>query len=183
MKIMKFIALLTLILLGITSCMNESSKTVSTKDDAFKSMTAKEIVESGVSLNVTVADLEDMERESVSRSGAEERPLWTIPAYRAAHYRFVTHAKQDENGLLTWTAKCGADLNMSDDLFNAFVREFESVNGWIQECIEKGEKCEPIWINEEYLSNVLDDELIEERLNFLKESKAMINSNIKSLEQ
>lgn len=179
---MKFIAVLSLVL-GITSCMNESSKTVSTKDDAFKSMTAKEIVESGVSLNVTVADLEDMERESVSRSGAEERPLWTIPAYRAAHYRFVTHAKQDENGLLTWTAKCGADLNMSDDLFNAFVREFESVNGWIQESIEKGEKCEPIWINEEYLSNVLDDELIEERLNFLKESKAMINSNIKSLEQ
>ena len=179
---MKFIAVLSLVL-GITSCMNESSKTVSTKDDAFKSMTAKEIVESGVSLNVTVADLEDMERESVSRSGAEERPLWTIPAYRAAHYRFVTHAKQDENGLLTWTAKCGADLNMSDDLFNAFVREFESVNGWIQESIEKGEICEPIWINEEYLSNVLDDDLIEERLNFLKESKAMINSNIKSLEQ
>ena len=182
MRIMKFIAVLSLVL-GITSCMNESSKTVSTKDDAFKSMTAKEIVESGVSLNVTVADLEDMERESVSRSGAEERPLWTIPAYRAAHYRFVTHAKQDENGLLTWTAKCGADLNMSDDLFNAFVREFESVNGWIQESIEKGEICEPIWINEEYLSNVLDDELIDERLNFLKESKAMINSNIKSLEQ
>ena len=182
MRIMKFIAVLSLVL-GITSCMNESSKTVSTKDDAFKSMTAKEIVESGVSLNVTVADLEDMERESVSRSGAEERPLWTIPAYRAAHYRFVTHAKHDENGLLTWTAKCGADLNMSDDLFNAFVREFESVNGWIQESIEKGEICEPIWINEEYLSNVLDDELIEERLNFLKESKAMINSNIKSLEQ
>ena len=171
---MKFIAVLSLVL-GITSCMNESSKTVSTKDDAFKSMTAKEIVESGVSLNVTVADLEDMERESVSRRGAEERPLWTIPAYRAAHYRFVTHAKQNENGILIWTAKRGADLNMSDDLFNAFVREFESVNGWIQECIEKGEKCEPIWINEEYLSNVLDDELIEERLKFLEESKMLIN--------
>ena len=183
MKIMKFIALLTLVLLGITSCMNESSKTVSTKDDSFKFMTAKEIVESGVSLNVTVAELEDMDRESVSRSGGDERPLWTIPAYRAAHYRFVTHAKQNENGILIWTAKRGADLNMSDDLFNAFVREFESVNGWIQESLERGEKCEPIWINEEYLSNVLDDELIEERLNFLKESKVMINKSIKSLEQ
>lgn len=84
---------------------------------------------------------------------------------------------------MTWTAKCGADLNMSDDLFNVFVREFESVNGWIQESIEKGEICEPIWINEEYLRNVLDDELIEERLNFLKESKVLINTNIKSLEQ
>ena len=176
---MKFIALLTLLLLGITSCMNESSKTVSTKDDSFKFMTAKEIVESGVSLNVTVAELEDMERESVSRSGGDERPLWTIPAYRAAHYRFVTHAKQDENGLLTWTAKCGADLNMSDDLFNAFVREFESVNGWIQECIEKGEKYEPIWINEEYLNSVLVDEFVEKRLNIFKASKEAIN--IKSL--
>lgn len=182
MRIIKFIALLFFVL-GITSCMYESSKTISTKDDAFKVMTAREIVESGASINVTVVELEDMEREALSRSGAEERPLWAIPAYRAAHYRFVTHAKQDENGILTWTAKCGADLNMSDDLFNAFVREFESVNGWIQESIEKGEICEPIWINEEYLSNVLNDELIEERLNFLKESKVLINTAIKSLEE
>lgn len=182
MRIIKFIALLFFVL-GITSCMYESSKAISTKDDAFKVMTAREIVESGASINVTVVELEDMEREALSRSGAEERPLWAIPAYRAAHYRFVTHAKQDENGILTWTAKCGADLNMSDDLFNAFVREFESVNGWIQESIEKGEICEPIWINEEYLSNVLNDELIEERLNFLKESKVLINTAIKSLEE
>ena len=164
---------------GITSCINDSSKTISTKDDAFKMMTAKEIVESGVSLNVTVAELEDMERENVSRSSKEERPLWAIPAYRAAHYRFVTHAKQDKNGILTWTAKCGADLNMSDDLFNAFVREFESVNGWILESIEKGEKCEPIWINEEYLNSVLVDEFVEKRLNIFKASKEAIN--IKSL--
>ena len=157
---------------GITSCINDSSKTISTKDDAFKMMTAKEIVESGVSLNVTVAELEDMERENVSRSSKEERPLWAIPAYRAAHYRFVTHAKQDENGILIWTAKRGADLNMSDDLFNA-------LNGWIQECIEKGEKYEPIWINEEYLNNVLVDEFIEKRLNIFKASKEAIN--IKSL--
>lgn len=182
MKILRLIALLFLVL-GITSCMNESSKTISAMDDTFKTMTAREIVESGISINVTVDQLEDIEREIVSRNGEEERPLWSIPAYRAAHYRFVTHAKQDENGILTWTAKCGADLNMSDDLFNVFVREFESVNGWIQESIEKGEICEPIWINEEYLRNVLDDELIEERLNFLKESKVLINTNIKSLEQ
>ena len=182
MKILRLIALLFLVL-GITSCMNESSKTISAMDDTFKTMTAREIVESGISINVTVDQLEDIEREIVSRNGEEERPLWSIPAYRAAHYRVVTHAKQDENGILTWTAKCGADLNMSDDLFNVFVREFESVNGWIQESIEKGEICEPIWINEEYLRNVLDDELIEERLNFLKESKVLINTNIKSLEQ
>jgi len=168
MKIMKLLALLFLAL-GFTSCMNESSTSISAESDVFKTMTAEEIVKSGVSINVTVAQLEDMEREAVSRGGGEERPLWAIPAYRAAHYRFVTHAKQDDNGILTWTAKCGADLNMSDDLFNAFVREFESVNGWIQESIEKGEKCEPVWINEEYLNNVLVDELIEKRLNFLKE--------------
>ena len=182
MKIVKFIALLSFIL-GITSCMNDSSKTISTKDDVFKVMNAEEIVKSGASINVTIAELEDMERELVSRSSGEERPLWAIPAYRAAHYRFVTNAKQDENGILSWTAKSGADLKISDDLFNAFVREFESVNGWIQESIENGEKCEPIWINEEYLNNVLDDELIEERLNFLKESKERVNQNLKSLKQ
>lgn len=172
---MKLLALLFFVL-GVTSCTNESSTSISTKDDVFKTMTAEEIVKSGVSINVTVAQLEDMERDAVSRSEGEERPLWAIPAYRAAHYRFVTHAKQDENGILTWTAKCGADLNMSDDLFNAFVKEFESVNEWIQESIEKGEKCEPIWINEGYLNNVLVDELIEKKLNFLKEFNEKINN-------
>lgn len=180
MKIVKFIAMLFFVS-GITSCMNESTKSISTKDDVFKTMTAKEIVESGVSINVTVSELEDMERETVSRKGGEELPLWAIPAYRAAHYRFVTHAKQDENGILIWTAKCGADLNMSDDLFKAFVKEFESVNGWIQESIEQGEKCEPIWINEEYLNNVLVDELIERKLEILKESKERLNDDDKSL--
>lgn len=174
MKTMKLMALLFL-MSGITSCLNESSKSIVTKDDFFKTMTAEEIVELGVSINVTIDQLEDMARDAVSRNGGEEFPLWAIPAYRAAHYRFVTHAKQDENGMLTWTAKCGADLNMSDDLFNAFVREFESVNGWILECIENKEEYEPIWINEEYLNNVLVDELIEKRLNFIKESKERIN--------
>lgn len=167
MKTMKLIALMFLVL-GMASCKNESSTNIETKDDAFKTMTTKEIVESGVSINVTIDELEDMEREAVSRSGGEERPLWAIPAYRAAHYRFVTHAKQDENGILTWTAKCGADLNISDDLFNAFVKEFEAVNGWVQEALEKGEKLEPIWINEEYLRNVVIDELVQKRLNMHK---------------
>lgn len=163
MKTMKLIALMFLVL-GMASCKNDSAANIETKDDAFKTMTAQQIVESGVPINVTMNELEDMEKETVSRSGGEERPLWAIPAYRAAHYRFVTHAKQDENGLVTWTAKCGADLNISDNLFNAFVKEFETINAWLQEAMEKGEKLEPVWINEEYLNNVLIDELIEERL-------------------
>lgn len=173
MKTMKLIAMMFLVL-GMASCKNESTKNIETKDDVFKTMTAKQIVESGVPINVTMEELEDMEREAVSRNGKEERPLWAIPAYRAAHYRFVTHAKQDENGIMTWTAKCGADLNISDDLFNAFVKEFESVNDWVKEAMEKGEKLEPIWINEEYLKNVLVDELIQKRLDMHKELQERI---------
>lgn len=167
MKTMKLIALMFLVL-GMASCKNESSTNIETKDDAFKTMTAKEIVESGVPINVTIDELEDMERETVSRSGGEERPLWAMPAYRAAHYRFVTHAKQDENGILTWTAKCGADLNISDNLFNAFVKEFEEVNAFIQDCMNKGVKCDPIWINEEYLYHVIDDGWMEDQLRHQK---------------
>ena len=167
MKTVKLMALL-FIVLGITSCMNESSKGIATKDDVFKTMTAKEIVESGVSVNKTREQLQDMEREAVSRSGKDERPLSALPGYRAAHYRFVTHAKQDENGILTWTAKCGADLNISDDLFNAFVEEFEEVNAFIQDCMDKGVKCDPIWIDEEYLYHVIDDGWMEDQLEHQK---------------
>lgn len=167
MKTMKLIALMFLVL-GIASCKNESSTKIETKDDAFKTMTAKEIVESGVPINVTIDQLEDMEREAVSRNGGEERPLSALPGYRAAHYRFVTHAKQDENGILTWTAKCGADLNISDNLFNAFVKEFEEVNAFIQDCMNKGVKCDPIWINEEYLYHVIDDGWMEDQLRHQK---------------
>ena len=167
MKTMKFIALLFLVL-GIVSCKNESLSNIETKDDAFKNMTAKQIVESGVSVNVTREQLQSMERDAVSRSGKDERPLGALAGYRAAHYRFVTHAKQDENGIVTWTAKCGADLNISDDLFDAFVKEFEEVNAFIQDCMDKGIKCDPIWIDEEYLYHVIDDGWVEDQLRIEK---------------
>ena len=167
MKTMKLIALLFLVL-GIVSCKNESLSNIETKDDAFKNMTAKQIVESGVSVNVTREQLQSMERDAVSRSGKDERPLGALAGYRAAHYRFVTHAKQGKNGIVTWTAKCGADLNISDDLFNAFVLEFEEVNAFIQDCMDKGIKCDPIWIDEEYLYHVIDDGWMEDQLRIEK---------------
>ena len=167
MKTMKLIALLFLVL-GIVSCKNESLSNIETKDDAFKNMTAKQIVESGLSVNVTREQLQSMERDAVSRSGKDERPLGALAGYRAAHYRFVTHAKQDKNGIVTWTAKCGADLNISDDLFNAFVLEFEEVNAFIQDCMDKGIKCDPIWIDEEYLYHVIDDGWMEDQLRIEK---------------
>lgn len=167
MKTIRSIALLFLVL-GIFSCKNESSSNIETKDDSFKTMTAEQIIESGVSVNVTREQLLDMERETVSRSGRDERPLGALAGYRAAHYRFVTHAKQDENGIVTWTAKCGADLNISDDLFNAFVEEFEGFNAFLQDCMDKGVKCDPVWIDEEYLYHVMNDAWIEDQLRIEK---------------
>jgi hypothetical protein len=167
MKTIRSIALLFLVL-GIFSCKNESSSNIETKDDSFKTMTAEQIIESGVSVNVTREQLLDMEREAVSRSGRDERPLGALAGYRAAHYRFVTHAKQDENGIVTWTAKCGADLNISDDLFNAFVEEFEGFNAFLQDCMDKGVKCDPVWIDEEYLYHVMNDAWIEDQLRIEK---------------
>ena len=167
MKTIRSIALLFLVL-GMFSCKNESSSNIETKDDSFKTMTAEQIIESGVSVNVTREQLLDMEREAVSRSGRDERPLGALAGYRAAHYRFVTHAKQDENGIVTWTAKCGADLNISDDLFNAFVEEFEGFNAFLQDCMDKGVKCDPVWIDEEYLYHVMNDAWIEDQLRIEK---------------
>lgn len=167
MKTIRSIALLFLVL-GIFSCKNESSSNIETKDDSFKTMTAEQIIESGVSVNVTREQLLDMEREAVSRSGRDERPLGALAGYRAAHYRFVTHAKQNENGIVTWTAKCGADLNISDDLFNAFVEEFEGFNAFLQDCMDKGVKCDPVWIDEEYLYHVMNDAWIEDQLRIEK---------------
>lgn len=167
MKTIRSIALLFLVL-GIFSCKNESSSNIEAKDDSFKTMTAEQIIESGVSVNVTREQLLDMEREAVSRSGRDERPLGALAGYRAAHYRFVTHAKQDENGIVIWTAKCGADLNISDDLFNAFVEEFEGFNAFLQDCMDKGVKCDPVWIDEEYLYHVMNDAWIEDQLRIEK---------------
>ena len=170
MKTLKM-TLLLFFVLGMTSCMNDSPAKINTPNHEFKTMTTKEIVESGVSINITMNELEDMEREAASRSGQEERPMFAIPAYRAAHYRFVTHAKQDENGTLTWTATCGADLNMSDDLFNWFAKDFTWQNGIIQKNLREGIKHTPVWINEEYLNNILSDEFVTNRWNEIKETK------------
>lgn len=170
MKTLKM-ALLLFLVLGMASCMNDSPAKINTPNHEFKNMTTKEIIESRVSINVTRSELKDLEKEAVSRSGQEERPMFAIPAYRAAHYRFVTHAKQDENGILTWTATCGADLNMSDDLFNHFANDFKQHNEFVQDHINKGIKCTPICINEEYLNNILSDEFIVAQLKEIKETK------------
>ena len=42
--------------------------------------------------------------------------------------------------------------------------------------INKGIKCTPTWINEEYLNNILSDEFITKRLKELKELKHQIES-------
>lgn len=173
MKTLKLIALMFLVL-GMASCKNDSSTNTNKKDDAFKTMTTKEIIESGTFISATILELEDMEKEAASRSGQEERPTFAIPAYRAAHYRFVTHAKQDENGTLTWTATCGADLNMSDELFNYFANDFKMQNDLVQKHIKQGTKYTPIWINEEYLNNILSDEFIETRMKEMKDLRKQI---------
>lgn len=180
MKTMKLIALMFLVL-GMASCKNESSTNIETKDDAFKTMTAKEIVESGVPINVTIDELEDMEREAVSRNGGEERPLWAIPAYRAAHYRFYQHLTQDETGVVSWSAKSGADLNISEDLFNGFVQEAEWINERLTEYLNSGntENLHPIFFNDEYLSNVINDEYVNKQLEFENTIKMAEKNNWK----
>lgn len=175
MKTLKM-TLLLFFVLGMTSCLNDSQPQTNTPNHEFKNMTVKEILESGVSINATMKELEDMEKEAVSRSGQDERPLWAIPAYRAAHYRFVTHAKQDEKGTVTWTAKCGADLNISDDLFNAFVNDFKFQNDFVQKNLREGTKYTPTWIDEEYKNNILSEEFVNSRLKELKELKQQMES-------
>ena len=116
-------------------------------------LTAQEMVEKNIYIGYTVEELNKTEFNT------------NHPAWRAARYRFCKHVKEDEEGLYTWSVKNGAELNISEDLFNHFKKDLEWLNEGIRRDIKNGEThiSKPTF-DEKYLNGLLDDNSLRNRL-------------------
>ena len=112
-------------------------------------LTAQEMVEKNVFIKYTVEELNKSEFNT------------DHPAWRAARYRFCKHIEEDEEGLYTWSVKNGAELNISEDLFNHFKKDLEWVNEGIKRSINNGDTpiLKPKY-DENYLNQLLDDNFV-----------------------
>ena len=116
-------------------------------------LTAQEMVEKNVFIKHTVEELNKTELNT------------DHPAWRAARYRFCKHIEENEEGLFTCSIKNGAELNISEDLFNHFKKDLEWLNEGIRRDIKNGEThiSKPTF-DEKYLNGLLDDNSLRNRL-------------------
>ena len=112
-------------------------------------LTAQEMVEKNVFIKHTVEELNKSEFNT------------DHPAWRAARYRFCKHIEENEEGLFTCSIKNGAELNISEDLFNHFKKDLEWVNEGIKRSINNGDTpiLKPKY-DENYLNQLLDDNFV-----------------------
>ena len=166
MRIVLLVMTSLLMIIG-SSC----TQTESLKAKQCDNMTAREIVDKNVFIDYTMEDLNVQSRSTNTIVAAH-------PAFRAAAHRFYKTVKMDEKGFATWSAKSGKELNMSENLFNHFVKGMEWANTRMEESIKKGKNLQPMDISDEYLNNIIDDDYVNNILNMMKEA---INSNHKTI--
>ena len=160
-----------IVLLAMTSLLmiigSSCTQTEQIKTKQCNNMNAREIVDKNAFIDYTMEDL-------IVQSRSTNTIVAAHPAFRAAAHRFYKTVKMDEKGFATWSAKSGKELNMSENLFNHFVKITEKGNKMMEESIKKGENLQPMDLSDEYLNNIIDDDYVNNILNMMKEA---INSN------
>ena len=109
-----FVLALVCLLVG---CSSNTSNSVITDD-----MSVREIVEKNVFIDMT---LDDVMNQVTSRGMV---PGDVSASFRAAQYRFMRSVSYSDKAIGSSSAKCGADLNMSEEIFKYFMDEMEFIN-------------------------------------------------------
>lgn len=76
---------------------------------------------------------------------------------KAAAYRFYKHCTMDDKGFITCNVTSGAELKISEELFEFRLRDMEGWNDMIKKNISEGAKYKVIRIDDErYLNGLLN---------------------------
>ena len=124
----------------LAGCTSNTSKSVS-----IDGMSAKEIVEKNVFINMTSDDI-------VNQMSSQT----DSPSFRAAIYRFMKSVTYTDKAIGSSNAKCGADLNMSEDLFKHFINEMDFINNEMKKAVEKGNTIVSPVLDEAYFNKLLE---------------------------
>lgn len=142
---MKKISVLVLacLLLGCTSNTSNTSLT-----DA---MSVREIVEKNVFIDMNLDDVMAQVTSPAMATGT------VSTSFRAAQYRFLRSLSYTDKAMGSSSAKCGADLKMSEEIFKYFMDELEFNNNEMRKGAEKGNIVLPPQLTEEYFNKLLED--------------------------
>ena len=137
-----FVLALVCLLVG---CSSNTSNSVITDD-----MSVREIVEKNVFIDMT---LDDVMSQVTSRGMV---PGDVSASFRAAQYRFMRSVSYSDKAIGSSSAKCGADLNMSEEIFKYFMDEMEFINNEMRKGAEKGNIILVPQLTEEYFNKLLE---------------------------
>ena len=143
-NVMRKIFVLALVCL-LVGCSSNTSNSVITDD-----MSVREIVEKNVFIDMT---LDDVMNQVTSRGMV---PGDVSASFRAAQYRFMRSVSYSDKAIGSSSAKCGADLNMSEEIFKYFMDEMEFINNEMRKGAEKGNIILVPQLTEEYFNKLLE---------------------------
>lgn len=130
----------------LVGCSFNGSNSVLTDD-----MSVKDIVEKNVFINMTFDDVMAQVTSPAMGTGT------VSTSFRAAQYRFLRSLSYTDKAIGSSSAKCGADLNMSEEIFKYFMDELEFNNNEMRKGAEKGNIVLPPQLTEEYFNKLLED--------------------------
>lgn len=130
----------------LVGCSSNTSNSVITDD-----MSVREIVEKNIFIDMKP---DDIMTQFESRGGT--MPVVST-SFRAAHYRFMKSISYTDKGIGRSSAKCGADLKMSEELFKFFMDEIEFSNNEMRKSAEEGNIILVPKLTEEYFNQLLED--------------------------
>lgn len=136
--------------IAVICMMCSCTSQVQTQEPEYHIPAVREFVE-----NNTYIDLPDYPRGINLFSPHSDEEQIYLNKLSAAHYRFYKHLKL-ENGHFNCDLKSGAEINISQDLFDKFYFDYvDDTNRWIDEVHARGNKATVIEITEEYLESLL----------------------------
>lgn len=148
MKPLGCFLLIAALLLMLSGCGRsaENARSAGNADVQFES--AKEYVESDAYIDFDVMEMQEAASDSTLSPVA-------LAKSKAAVYRFYRHVTV-EDGLLQCSLKNGAEINVSDRVFKAFMDNLNEMNEQMQALYDKGDTVDISDPTEEYLNSLLD---------------------------
>ncbi len=151
MKLSNFLLSAVLVVPVLTGCAGRSGGEAAGNEpaDGVRFETAREWVENDVFIDFDDAEISLALMDSTANKE-------DLAQAKAAVYRFYKHVTLSEDSLLQCTLKNGAEINVSDRVFKAFMENINEMNERIKSSRAEGVTVLMAEPTEEYLRSLLE---------------------------
>ncbi len=142
--------IVSLLLTGCNSNTTQDEPNINETETKAKSTETIQLVKENKFIDFDVNKVIDNFAADVQNKIPEEE----VHKYKAALYRFYSHVTSDDNGY-TCDLKSGAEINVSENVFNALMQNLKETNEGIAQMKAKGMSVNVAQVNEAYLNSLL----------------------------